>query len=119
MPTVHADLLLEPLSLTITPALTASLHAMSPAFATLATAVQSQQEPLPHVLARAPRQQLLLDVGVHRVHVVCNTGSLPGSLHWDACVTDVRLEVGVSDRDARVLVRGAMRCSMRGGLFDR
>lgn len=105
LPTVHADLLLEPLSLTVTEALTASLHAMSPAFATLAAAMQGHEEPPAHVLTRPPRQQLLLDVALHRVQVV-HKGVAHGSLHWDGCVTDLRVEVGVSDRDARVLVRG-------------
>lgn len=112
LPTMHADVLLEPLALTITPALTASLHAMSPAFSTLAKAMQGPEHPPAHVLGRPSRQVLLLDVALHRVQVVWQ-GALTDSLHWDGCVTDVRVEVGVSDRDARVLVRGVGRGASR------
>lgn len=105
LPTVHADILLEPLALTITPALTASMQHMLPEFEKLAAVMQGPAVTPDHVLARDPCQLVLLTVALHRLTVAWRAAEGPGhALAWDAGLTDVRVEVGVSDRDARVLV---------------
>ncbi len=76
---------------------------MLPEFTKLAAAMQGPAITPEHVLAREPEQMLMLTVALHRLTVAWRADE-GHALAWDVGLTDMRVEVGLSDRDARVLV---------------